>query len=216
MKRTLLIAAVLVGLLATAAYADSSVGSAFGTLTTARSIGAGRANFGAGVGIGDNGTSVLGQLKYGLSTYTDGRLKFALFDPDGPGDLGIALGGDFKWQFWSAGKKNEPLDLGTGMFLEYIGQNHFHTFEIGGQILGSYPFDLQQGGVLSPYGRFNVRIEAKSYSPPAPYAHASATDIAFGFNGGVAWEPTKVITLFGEFQIDGNDGVFFGIDFNIQ
>jgi hypothetical protein len=44
----------------------------------------------------------------------------------------------------------------------------------------------------------------------------SNSDIKFGLNGGVAWDLTRLMRLYGEFQLDGNDGVFFGIEFGVM
>ena len=38
----------------------------------------------------------------------------------------------------------------------------------------------------------------------------------FGLNMGVAWEWTKSTTFYGEIQLDGNDGLFLGFDFDVM
>jgi hypothetical protein len=37
-----------------------------------------------------------------------------------------------------------------------------------------------------------------------------------GLNGGVQWQMTSTVALYTEFQIDGNDGIFLGIDFGVM
>lgn len=213
MKQIILIVTLLVCLAAASAMAGG-VGSAFGTMTTASAMGQGKANFGAGVGIAD-ATSVFGTLEYGLSRYTDGRLKLGLYDADD--DLKFTIGADIKWQFWDINQgRREPFDMAFGGFFEYLDIDNFSAFQFGAMAIGSYPFAMRNGSTLSPYAKLNVRLESLSWDNPLAGGDDSESDIRFGLNGGVAWQATSVICLFGEFQIDGNDGVFLGMNFNIQ
>ncbi|HWR83536.1 MAG TPA: hypothetical protein VN285_09550, partial [Candidatus Deferrimicrobium sp.] len=169
-----------------------------------------------GVGIADN-TSVVGWLNYGLSEYVDGRIKLGLVDADG-GDTEVTLGADFKYQFWSVGSApSNALDLAAGGFFEFVDYGPFSVLQLGGQILGSYPFHMRNGSVLSPYGRFNVRLERLSWDRGfgGRPTSDSESDLDFGFNGGVQWQVVPTVGLYGEFQIDGNDGIFLGIDFSV-
>ncbi|MBK7143450.1 MAG: hypothetical protein IPH75_15370 [bacterium] len=213
MKHLLLIVMLVVCLVAAQATAGG-VGSAFGTMTTASAMGQGKANFGAGVGIAD-ATTVFGTLEYGLSRYTDGRLKLGLYDADD--DLKFTIGADLKWQFWDMNQgRREPFDMAFGGFFEYLSVENFSIFQVGAMAIGSYPIALNNGGTLSPYAKLNVRLESLSWDDaPAGYDD-SESDIRFGLNGGVCWQATSVIGLFGEFQLDGNDGIFLGLNFNIQ
>ncbi|MFQ5499995.1 MAG: hypothetical protein ACE5FH_10020 [Candidatus Zixiibacteriota bacterium] len=54
-----------------------------------------------------------------------------------------------------------------------------------------------------------------SFDNTAPTDNDSRSNLEFGLNGGVAWNVSRNLTLFGEFQLDGNDGIFFGLDFDI-
>jgi hypothetical protein len=209
MKKIIYVLIIGIACVAAQVSAAGAMGSAFGCLTTATTLGQGRGNFGGGVGIAD-ATSAFGSFTYGLSKYTDGRLRLGLYDRDNGTKL--ALGGDFKWQFWNvAPGRREPLDMSLGGFFEYTDAGLGSVFEFGGQVIGSYPIAVGSGGTLSPYGRFNVRLESWS-----PDIGSSKTNLELGVNGGVAWSVSKAITFFGEFQIDGNDGVFLGIDFNVM
>lgn len=213
MKQLYLIVLLLVCLAAGSVFA-SGVGSAFGTMTTASAMGQGKANFGAGVGIAD-ATSLFGTLEYGLSRYTDGRIKLGLYDADD--DLKFTIGADLKWQFWDMDQgRREPFDMAFGGFFEYLDVNNFSVFQVGAMALGSYPIALSNGATLSPYGKLNVRLESVSWDNAPEGVDDSESDLRFGLNAGVAWQATSVICLFGEFQIDGNDGVFLGLNFNIQ
>ncbi|MCK4633025.1 MAG: hypothetical protein KAT79_07110, partial [candidate division Zixibacteria bacterium] len=75
----------------------------------------------------------------------------------------------------------------------------------------SYPFVMTNGTTLSPYGRINLRMERMSYT-----FKDSDSDLRFGLNAGVGWAISPTINLYAELQIDGNDGLFLGADFNIM
>ena len=214
MKKILIFSLVLV-LSACGLIRAESAGSAFGSLTTAQALGQGRANFGGGIGLAD-ATSFFGSFTYGLSQYTDGRLRVGLIDADGA-DAELTIGADFKWQFWTYGKEenSNPFDFATGAFLEYVDFGGSSVFQIGGQLIGSYPIDLQNSGTLSPYGRFNARLESISWDSRG-LGDDSESNLEVGINAGVCWQLTTELGLYGEFQLDGNDGLFLGIDFNVM
>jgi hypothetical protein len=204
MKKIIVVVSALVVITAANVDAMDANGSAFGNFSTAKTIGHGQGAFGLGVGIAD-ATSFVGWFNYGLSLYTDGRLKLGLIDYDGD-NTEITLGGDFKYQFWSVGgATGNSLDMALGGFFEYVDYGHSSVFQLGGQLLGSYPIILRNNTTLSPYGRFNVRLEN----------YKSGSELEFGLNGGAAWEITPTVTAYGEFQIDGNDGIFLGVDFKV-
>jgi hypothetical protein len=212
MKKLIVITIALVTMTATNAPAITAFGSSFGNLATAKAMGQGNGVFGFGVGIAD-AKSVVGWFNYGLSEYIDGRLKLGLVDTDAS-DAEIAFGADFKYQFWSVnGAVANPLDMAVGGFLEYTDYGGLSALQVGGQLIGSYPFRLQNGTTLSPYGRFNIRLE--DWNSDYKGDKASDSELEFGLNGGVAWQVTSTINVYGEFQIDGNDGIFLGIDFSV-
>ena len=193
----------------------SPVGSAFGAQETARSLGQGKTNLGLSVGFVDD-RSFNGYVTYGMSKYMNGRFKLGIRDN---GAARITVGADFMWQFWTAGgMRNEPLDLAIGGLLEYTDHGPGSTVQVGGHLTGSYPFHLDYGGTISPYGRFNVRTESHSWRSGVAVdeGHRSRTQLQFGFNAGVCWSASSVMDFYGEFQVDGNDGIFFGIDFNVM
>lgn len=211
MRKSIIAVLSLLLIMTSSSLAISAAGSAFGTLTTARTLGMGVGNFGLSVGLADL-TSVGGTLTYGLSAHTDGRIKFGLVDSD-DSDAGLMLGADFKYQLISVeGVKNGPFDMAIGGFVEYYDVEWFSVVQVGAQFIGSYPFKLQNKTTLSPYGRFNVRLESLTRDGVGD----GETNLEIGLNGGVEWKISNVMGLYGEFQIDGNDGVFFGIDFNIM
>ena len=209
MKKILLVAGLVILVAATTSYSRSAFGSAFGTLMTARSQaqGAGALNF--GVGIAD-ATSFGGSFVYGLSKYTDGRIKIGLRDEGGNSDARFTFGADLHWQFFNVDSaSSHPFDMAVGGFFEYVDLDGAKVFQIGGDVVGSYPFLLSNGSTLSPYGRFNARLESIS-------GGGDESNLEVGLSGGVKWDVSKVIGLYGEFQIDGNDVFFFGLDFLVM
>ncbi len=217
MKRQLISLVVLIVLGAGSAYGVDAVGSAFGGLTTAQAIGQGKGTFGFSVGLAD-ATSFTGSFKYGLSKYTDGRIKLGLLDTD-YSDAKLVLGADFTWQFWSATPVGDkPFDLSLGGFFEYSDLEGVSVLQVGAQAIASYPIVFNEGkSTIIPYGRINARVESISLDLPAgARGDDSESNLEMGLNGGLMWQMTPVWGLYGEFQIDGNDGVFFGIDMNVM
>lgn len=209
MKKTLIAVVCLAVLLAPSTFARSAFGSAFGALSTASTVGMGHGNFGFAIGIAD-ATSFTGSFNYGLSDHMDGRLKLGLIDADG-GDTEIALGADFKYQLVSMDSvSNGPFDMALGGFGEYYSMGNISVIQLGGHYTGSYPIALKSGGTLTPYGRFNVRLE--HYSIDIAGVDESESNLEIGLHGGVHWAFSSTLGFYGEFQLDGNDGIFLGID----
>jgi hypothetical protein len=215
MRKVLLGFLMLAVLSGTSVVADDAVGSAFGALTTAKVLGQGKANFMGAVGIAD-ATSFVGAVTWGMSSEMDGRIKLGLIDPDGPdGDTKFTLGLDAKWQIWRAqATQGEPFDMAIGAQFEYVDFNFGSALQLGGNLLGSYPFVLTNNDILAPYARLNARVEILDIDTPG--GGGSESNLELGLNAGVAWQVTTVTTFYAEFQFDGNDGLFVGIDFNVM
>ena len=230
MKRTLLWTLTAVLMLTVAGHAEN-FGSTFGALTTAQAVGRGETFLGGRVGVAE-ATSIVGSLTRGLSDIADGRFKAGFID-DELFKTELILGADLKWQVWNVlnvapdAETRPPFDLAIGPFVEWVSFDFDDNlilesqtvFQIGGQVVGSYPFHLQNGALVSPYGRLNVRHESLSTetAPGIDDSFAiSDSHLALGFNGGVAWRPRGTTTLlYAEIQIDGNDGLFLGADFRL-
>lgn len=208
MKKVLVVVGSILLLSSGSSFGFDARGSAFGGLSTASTLGMGTGNFGLAVGLAD-ATSFSGYFNYGLSAHTDGRIKIGLIDYDGA-DTELALGADFKYQIVSVdGAGSGPFDMAVGGFGEYYDVGPFSVVQLGGHYTGSYPVRLKSGGTLTPYGRFNVRVEIVDYD----VFDESDSNLEIGLNAGVHWQVNRNIGFFGEFQIDGNDGLFLGIEF---
>jgi len=211
MKKVFLLSLILITFVVPNSFADSSQGTPFGSFSTARTLGMGHGNFGVGLGLADN-TSFIGSFTYGLSANTDGRLKIALVDNDRI-DTQLGIGADFKYQLMSLkGVSNGPFDMALGAFSEYYNMDYYTVFLLGGQLIGSYPLQLSNNQKITPYGRFNARLEYLSFDNPMS---DSQSNLEVGLNAGIKWYATDILNFYGEFQIDGNDGVFFGLDMNV-
>lgn len=220
----------------------ASIGTTFGALTTAKALEKGQTTFGGRIGIAD-ATSFAGSLTYGIADNADIRLQLGALDQNAF-ETGLAFGGEFKWQLNKnkssnssrargsrassrRARKSAPIDFALGGFFEYAKLNVSGTpvlfestsvFQIGAQLIASHTSHMKNGSTLTPYGRINIRNESLSVDL-APLVgtsfDVSASQLAMGLNGGVAYGLSGGINLFGEFQLDGNDGFFFGIDFDI-
>lgn len=229
--RRYMIPLLLLVLMASVAQAEN-IGSAFGALMTAQSINQGQAAIGGRLGIAD-ATSFYGTVGYGFAKNADGRVKIGMVGDDlSEGEL--TLGADTKWQIWrsysadakgNATRTKHPFDMALGPFVEWFQSEErmgaasatMSATQLGLQLVGSYPVALKAGSTLSPYARLNARNEwlsAEVNDGLGNTISGDESDIAFGFNGGLAWRPrASAVSLFGEFQVDGNNGVFFGIDY---
>jgi len=218
MRKAGIIVVALLLVCAVNTHAIDAVGSVFGHQWTARTIGQGHGDFGGGVGIAD-ATSFYGSFTYGLSDYMDGRIRAGLYDPGEGADAELCFAIDIKYQLFDMmdAVSDHPFDLALDGRLEYLGGDFVSALEIGGGGTISYPFHMTNGQTITPYGRLNLRIERISFDWPAGFdGDDSESNLKFGLNAGVAWKLTPAMSLFGEFQLDGNDGGFFGISFNVM
>ncbi len=194
---------------------EAGVGLVFGNLQPATTVGAGLYSFGAAANAGDNVTTVNGNLAYGFGMFTEGRIRLGVSDLDGPAnDPTVAVGAEFKYQFWnfrgqSAGADSgDPFDLAFSGMFEYASYDQVSVTAVGVNVLGSLPFVGKKGRVYGPYGRFNVRLSTVSPNGPV-----SSTDIKFAFTPGFMIQLTRQARAFGEINLDENTGVSFGVQF---
>lgn len=238
MKKIMLTVAML-ALALSAQPVLAAGGSVFGTQSTAVAIGQGNANGGITLGLADI-TSFVGTFDYGLSKFTTGRMKLGFADANNS-DLAISIGAEIRWQVWSvahsmakkgnrSGRSNlsrkankRPFDLSIGVMTEYLSidkktapltTSSFSVFQFGGFLLGSHSFVTKSGKLITPYGRFNIRLEDTNKELLG--IKSSSSNIEIGLNTGVSYQFTNTMNIYGEFQMDGNDGLFIGIDFKVM
>ena len=201
--------AVLV--LGTGAQGAWDVGGSFGTLSTGEAIGRGEVSVFTGLSHGDALTA-FGGLRYGIADNLDGRLKIGLRDEGGT-DAELVAGIDLMYQGLRRDTYGgDPIDLGFGGMAELWNSEAYDIWQLGGFAVGSYPYRLGNQMILTPYARLNVRTERIS-----PEGDAAVTrELELGFNGGGRLDVTRSFSVYGEFQIDGNDGVFIGAEFFLR
>ncbi len=180
-------------------------GTAFGTMSTAQTIGQGIGVLGLGMGMADM-NSVFGFFAYGMSATSEGRLKLGIVDKNKE-DAKVTFGLDFHHQMLDANTtRQDPLDLAVGGFMEYVD----NSFQIGADLFGSHPINLSNNTTLTPYGRFNVRLERLRKDDGK-----TDSDLRFGLTLGTCWDMTSDFGLYGEMQFDGNDGLFIGLRYRV-
>ena len=198
----------------TTAVAKDSAGLVSGNLTTADAAGTGIGYLGGFVGFGDNAAAVFGTFTYGVSDYTDIRFKLGFADADAPeSDPEIFLGADFKYELmdYDDTLHNNPFDLATGVFMEFVNYEGGSVLQLGGNLIGSIPYRFESGHRMIPYARLNIRMERIDFDA----ADESDTDFQGGLNAGAKFELNRDFNLYGEFQLDGNTGIFFGLDIRV-
>lgn len=193
-----------------------ALGTAFGTLSTAQTIGQGQGALGLGVGAADM-NSFFGFFAYGMSASSEGRLKLGITDNEGV-DAKVTFGLDFHHQMLDADiTRQDPLDLAVGGFMEYVDFDGLSVFQVGADLIGSHPVDLSNNTTLTPYGRFNVRLERykAEFTVNGQNISESESELKFGLSLGACWDMTPDFGLYGEFQFDGNDGLFLGLRYRV-
>ena len=236
MKNAIITVVALFALVSVSSAAN--IGTTFGALTTAKTIQKGELSLGGRLGLAD-ATSFAGSITYGIADNADMRFQIGSLDQTAF-ETGLAFGGEFKWQLSKnrtannsrartsrRSAKSSPIDFALGGFFEYAKLDVKGTpviiastsvFQIGAQLIASHTSHNKNGSSLTPYGRINVRNESLSVDLAPLVAttfDVSSSKLAMGLNGGLAYGLASGMNLYGEFQIDGNDGFFFGIDFDI-
>jgi hypothetical protein len=231
MKKAFLLS--IMGLLVWVPLAGAdNVGTFFGAMATAQATGKGQTTLNGTLGLAD-ATTYVGGIEYGFSDKMDGRLRVGAVDDTGF-DTGVVLGGDLRWQLWdrdkSTGASVKPFDLGLGGFMEwshwdsqdigltFTSSTSVNVVEVGFQVTGSRTYQMSNGTTLTPYGRLNIREEhvSMTFTDSQFPGETSASDsqVALGLNTGVAWGLSNDhVILMGELQLDGNDGLFLGVNY---
>ncbi len=226
MRKSALVVTLLVLLVVPHSYAGDALGSSFGTLSTARTVGYGHGVTYLGVGFADL-NSVVGMFDYGVGEYTDLRFKIGLTD-DSYSDATTTFGAEFKYQMFDKNlSPNDPFDMALGGMIEYVDFDGASGLQFGAFALGSRAYEMKNGNILAPYCRFGIRIEKSEWDTlrriPGGEGEddtfvsdsKSESELKFGLNCGVNWQLSKNFGFFGELQLDGNDGLFLGLSYSV-
>ncbi|MDD4051892.1 MAG: hypothetical protein PHR28_08355 [candidate division Zixibacteria bacterium] len=164
--------------------------------------------FGAYAILAEHSTGVVGSLRYGFSDYLEGRARLGFIDPES-GDMGVIFGGDFKYLLWKYKENQNPIDLSLGGFLEYCDNDYSSILGLGGSVIGSIPFHLNNNRTIEPYARLNLRMQRQSFDHGAD----SNTDLKGGVNIGALFLVTPLVDFTAEIQIDDEWAFMVGVDF---
>ncbi|MCJ7507985.1 MAG: hypothetical protein MUO85_04550 [candidate division Zixibacteria bacterium] len=190
-----------------------------GQLSTAKVTKEGGLLGGGYIGIYEDAFSIFGQVRYGFITDLDGGFKLGILNLDpgegfGESETGVILGGDIKYQILNL-KVNDPLDFSFGFGMEYLNISDYSLFSFGGNLVGSYDFELKSKKVVTPYGRLNLRGERVEVSIPGWTGSKDDTDFDIAFSLGCNLQMTSELSMIAELQIDDNVGVIGGISYYI-
>jgi hypothetical protein len=178
----------------------------------------------------ENADAVIGSVRYGLSSVTEGRFRFGFIDQDGRNtDPHVILGLDGKYLLWdykgsssttgdagSSGYKN-PFDLSLGGGIEYAKLNNSSIMGLGLSVIGSMPFRFSNNSVIEPYARFNIRYQRLDiddfYDPLGNKIEGGDdSDFEIGLNIGALFSVTQLVDFTAEFQLDDENAFMLGID----
>jgi len=184
------------------AWAD--IGQFSAEISPAETVFPGRLEGLAYFGFYDDARALVGGLRYGLGSYTDGSLKFGVadFDNAGPDDTGFILAGDFRYQIMEL-RLQDALDLSVGGLFETVLGFDTTPFSLGGFVVGSRHINLRGGGKLWPYGRLVLRWDHIG----------DHDDLNPGLVTGVNWPVTSGTSVSGELQFDNDVGFVMGATF---
>ncbi len=166
--------------------------------------------FGGYAILAEHATGVVGSLRYGFSEYLEGRARLGIIDPEN-GDMGVIFGGDFKYQLWKYKENQNPIDLSLGGFLEYSSYEGGNLLGLGGSVIGSMPFQLENNRSIEPYARLNLRMQRVSFD--SHYGDYSHTDLKGGLNVGALFSVTPLVDFTAEIQFDDEIAFMVGVDF---
>jgi hypothetical protein len=204
---------ILSMLLFNSTISANSFGTATGCLTTADACGFGNGYLGAFACYGDDAKVLFGNISYGFSKYTEGRLLFGLSDPDFDNtDPAFLFGADIKYEImdYSDTQIQYPFDAAAGAFVEIVNYAKISTIQIGAFGIASIPYVFESGRQLIPYARLNIRWEKLN---DKDNNDISDSNFRVGVNIGAKYELMKDLNIFLEAQLDGNRGILGGVNF---
>lgn len=205
----------LVFLLSLLILASSAYSQFLGQLETAPTLLRGSYSFGGYAGVYDDAFAILGGFRFGAMDYLDWGIKAGILNWDD--ENGIILGGDLKYFVLDVGI-GDPLDLSLGLGTEFSRVKDFDRFALGGNLIISRDFCLENGRAVSPYGRLNLRMERKSgdkFWGGHRFGEDKLpdTDLELGLSLGTSFELTPRAFLVGELQLDEFFGFIMGVNF---
>ena len=211
---------ILILMIASLLFTGSAYSQFLGQLETAPTLFRGSYSFGGYAGIYDDAFAVFGGFRSGVTDYMDFGLKvgFLNYEYDRWDDeSGILVGGDLKYRILET-EIGDPLDLSMGGGMEISSVDNCTRIALGGNMILSRDFCFDDGRLISPYGRLNLRMERKTWKRwyQWEWEKHHKTDMEMGLNLGVSLELTANTFLVGELQLDEFFGIIVGANFYID
>ena len=190
-----------------------------GQLETAPTLLKGSYSFGGYAGIYDDAFAFFGGFRSGIADYLDFGLKLGFINYEyvkRDDESGILVGIDLKYRILET-EIGDPLDLSLGGGMEFSNVENYNRVALGGNMILSRDFCFDNGRLISPYGRLNLRMERKSETRWLDLKEKShETEMEMGINLGLSLELTVNTFLVGEIQLDEFSGIIVGANFYID
>ena len=181
-----------------------------GQLSTAETVLKGTSVGSGFVAVYEDGFGVIGQYRVGFGGYSDIGGKAGIIDYDKGDQTGFFVGVDYKYQIMEV-RIQDPIDMSIGGLVDFAHFEHFNLLSLGGFLTGSYPFEMDSGRKIAPYGRLILRIDRED-----PDYFDSDTDFNIGLNAGGALELSSSTSAYAELQLDNIQTAFFmGVSFGL-
>ena len=181
-----------------------------GQLSTAETVLKGTSVGSGFVAVYEDGFGVIGQYRVGFGGYSDIGGKAGIIDYDKGDQTGFFVGVDYKYQIMEV-RIQDPIDMSIGGLVDFAHFEHFNLLSFGGFMTGSYPFEMDSGRKIAPYGRLILRIDRED-----PDYFDSDTDFNIGLNAGGALELSSSTSAYAELQLDNIQTAFFmGVSFGL-
>lgn len=209
---------ILVLVIASFIFVPSAYSQFTGQLETAPTLLRGSYSFGGYAGIYDDAFAFFGGFRSGVTDYMDFGLKLGFLNYEyvnRDDESGILVGIDLKYRILET-EIGDPLDLSMGGGMEFSNVEDFNRLALGGNMILSRDFCFDNGRIISPYGRLNLRMERKSWTRSWGEEGRHDTDLEMGINLGVSLELTSGTFLVGEIQLDEFNGIIVGANFYID
>ncbi len=211
---------MLVSVMVLFIFTPSAHSQFLGQLETAPTLLRGNYSFGGYAGVYDDAFAIYGGFRSGIADYMDFGLKLGIvnYEYDNRDDeSGILVGVDLKYRILET-EIGDPLDLSMGGSMEISNVENCTRLALGGNMILSRDFCFNNGRLISPYGRLNLRMERKSWKHwyQWNWEKYHKTDLEMGLNLGVSLELTPNTFLVGELQMDEFYGIIVGANFYID
>ncbi|MGB2697226.1 MAG: hypothetical protein WBD28_05120, partial [Candidatus Zixiibacteriota bacterium] len=154
---------ILVLVIASFIFVPSAYSQFTGQLETAPTLLRGGYSFGGYAGIYDDAFAFFGGFRSGVTDYMDFGLKLGFLNYEyvnRDDESGILVGIDLKYRILET-EIGDPLDLSMGGGMEFSNVEDFNRLALGGNMILSRDFCFDNGRIISPYGRLNLRMERK-------------------------------------------------------